>query len=131
VLTTHAKRLVVLALGSLAAFASAHCGAVDLGRHDLAIGGSIEAGTSDVRSSPGAGCGTRGASPCPTDLFCIWSKDAQCGELDAPGRCVDTRALDCLNTDAPICGCDGMTYRNECLATLVGASVRHDGACVP
>ena len=30
----------------------------------------------------------------------------------------------------PVCGLDGVTYRNACLAGLIQAQIEHDGACV-
>ncbi len=46
----------------------------------------------------------------------------------AEGRCVQTPPS-CPDVDAPVCGCDGVTYRNACEAVTAGATVSFAGAC--
>ncbi|HEX3126907.1 MAG TPA: hypothetical protein VH394_06230 [Thermoanaerobaculia bacterium] len=56
---------------------------------------------------------------------------AQCGES---GRC-EPRPESCVEhghvIDKPVCGCDGKTYGNYCLAAVAGVNVKSEGACTP
>jgi len=73
-------------------------------------------------------CGSRGTQSCEDDEFCKYPVSAACGEADAPGVC--TAAPDvCYEIFKPVCGCDGVTYTNDCFAAHASASVRHEGAC--
>lgn len=75
------------------------------------------------------GCGTRGAGPCPEGLVCVFPIGSQCGETDRGGSCHDLRVVRCSNGGPSVCGCDGATYTNECVANVAGTSVRSAGAC--
>jgi hypothetical protein len=82
-----------------------------------------------LEASQGDACGSRGLSPCGEGLFCEYPERAACGETDRPGTCLVAPEA-CLEIYQPVCGCDGQTYANSCLASAAEASVRHTGACL-
>lgn len=85
------------------------------------------------RTQPAAGegeaCGSRGLLSCAEGLFCEYPESSACGETDGPGTCAVAPDA-CIEIFQPVCGCDGETYANACLASAAEASVRHTGACL-
>ncbi len=81
-----------------------------------------------VGGQQGATCGTRGAGPCAAGLFCQFPATANCGRADAPGTCQPQPQV-CTQIYQPVCGCDGSTYGNSCVAASHGVSVDHTGTC--
>jgi hypothetical protein len=64
------------------------------------------------------------SSECLIDQYCA-KPDGVCGES---GQCL-TAPEACTMIFDPVCGCDGVTYGNACVANLAGASVDVAGAC--
>jgi hypothetical protein len=60
---------------------------------------------------------------CPDGTFC---ERAACG--DAAGTCA-LFPIQCGNTEAPVCGCDGITYMDDCLRRSAGVSASTPGPC--
>jgi hypothetical protein len=62
---------------------------------------------------------------CPSfDEYC--AKPA--GDCVGPGQCRQLPDV-CADVEDPACGCDGMTYSNECYAAAAGQNVLHRGPC--
>jgi len=77
--------------------------------------------------APAAGtCATN--EQCGANEFCSKLFDS-CGQT---GRC-EPRPQDCSERGKihvkVVCGCDGKTYDNFCLAAVAGASVKSEGKC--
>lgn len=87
----------------------------------------VFSGDQDVRY-----CGVRmvggGADVCETGEFCRRSVKDLCGAADAPGVCSPIPEM-CTMDYTPVCGCDGQTYSNECVANSNGVSASYFGEC--
>ena len=72
---------------------------------------------------PAAGaCETSG--DCDKGQYCAFSE----GFCGGRGSC-ETRAEACLQIHDPVCGCNGTTYSNACMAAASGQSLRSREAC--
>jgi Kazal-type serine protease inhibitor domain len=76
----------------------------------------------------GAMCGGIAGLPCDKGLFCEPPTNT-CHVADVAGVCRRIPEV-CFAIAAPVCGCDGKTYGNDCERQVAGVARAHAGACL-
>jgi len=72
-------------------------------------------------------CGASEHIPCGPGLWCEPPSGA-CGQADLIGACVDIHRH-CHHIYHAVCGCDGVTYGNECNRQRESMPQAHVGKC--
>jgi hypothetical protein len=93
-----------------------------------AMAGVAVAAEGECKTPGGTACGARAGDTCGKEEYCAYAPGALCGRADATGTCA-TKPEACILVYSPVCGCDGMTYGNDCEAAMAGVGVDHTGAC--
>lgn len=73
------------------------------------------------------GCGGNKGKICSTGEFCQFAEN-RCGLAQDVGICTPMNQV-CAPQVAPVCGCDGVTYQNDCQRQRAGVSAAHHGPC--
>ncbi|WP_026147694.1 Kazal-type serine protease inhibitor family protein [Robiginitomaculum antarcticum] len=60
---------------------------------------------------------------------CVIEAQKGCGYADQSGICMPQREMVCTMQYLPVCGCDGQTYGNSCMAGNAGVNIAYDGEC--
>lgn len=100
----------------------AGCSGEDVVVADVAPDAAPDAAAIDVRPEGGE-------PPCHSNFEC--AANELCNKHDCsdrPGQC-ELRPLMCDPTPAAVCGCDGVTYWNDCIRRQSGAASSHMGEC--
>jgi hypothetical protein len=81
------------------------------------------------RIGPGGGGGAGGTAGCAINEDCgPAGLCARASCADPVGRC-EARPLSCASDQAPSCGCDGVSYWNDCLRRQSGVTASVPGQC--
>jgi hypothetical protein len=84
-------------------------------------------GCHTVQAQTGATCGGIAALKCPDGQACQFPS-GQCNTADLAGTCVAVPGT-CPTTGPRVCGCDGVSYANECELLKAGVRQAKQGDC--
>jgi Kazal-type serine protease inhibitor domain len=86
------------------------------------------AGPCESPPTPPGSCGAETGATCASDEYCYFTPGQMCDWADGTGTCMK-RPQACTDIYSPVCGCDSMTYGNECDAASQGVGTAYQGEC--
>lgn len=109
-----------------AAFLIAACGSS--GPQETTGSGDSSASAPRDGQQTGAMCGGIAGFTCGNEADYCQYPEGQCRMPDAAGTCQPKTEM-CTQQYEPVCGCDGKTYGNACMAAGAGVSIQSQGEC--